>query len=79
MKFVPILACTLLPVLAMMGGLAMMFSVQFPPGAQAVVIGLGGVVFTAGLGGLSLVIALERSAMQAVRVRATRRVEDRRI
>lgn len=77
MKFAPILAYTLLPVLAMMGGLAMMFSVQFPPEVQAAVIGLGGAVFTAALGGLSLVMALEHASTQAVRVRATRRGEDR--
>ncbi|MEQ1607613.1 MAG: hypothetical protein ABL956_01365 [Hyphomonadaceae bacterium] len=77
MKFAPVPAYMLLLVLAMMGGLAMMFSVQFPPDMPAAVIGLSGVVFTAALGGRYLVMALERASMQAVRVRVTLRGEDR--
>lgn len=70
MKFTPILAYTLLPVLAMLGGLAMMFAGQLPPATQAAAIGAGGLVLIVALGGLSLFMALEHAALQAVRVKA---------
>ena len=59
MSLTPILAYTLLPVLALIGGLAMLFTAKAPLALQPALLGLGGVLLVLAFGSLSLAIALQ--------------------
>ena len=59
MPLTPILAYTLLPLLSLIGGLAMLFTAKAPFAMQPALLGLGGMLLVSALGGLSLTIALQ--------------------
>ena len=65
MSLTPILAFTLLPLLSLFGGLAMMFASQATIAMRPGLFGLGAVMLTVACGGLALTLA-----MQAVRAHA---------
>ena len=65
MSLTPILAYTLLPLLSLIGGLAMMFASQAPLAMAPGIFGLGAVMLVLACGGLALILA-----MQAVRAHA---------
>ena len=59
MSLTPILAYTLLPLLSLIGGLAMLFTAKAPLAMQPALLGFGGVLLVLALGSLSLAIALQ--------------------
>ena len=65
MSLTPILAFTLLPLLSLVGGLAMMFASQAPITMRPGLFGFGAVMLVVACGGLALTLA-----MQAVRAHA---------
>ena len=72
MSLTPILAYTLLPLLSIVGGLAMMFASKAPVAMQPMMIGAGGVLLILAFGGVSLVMALQAVRAQAKALRGDR-------
>ncbi len=60
-----ILAYTLLPLLSLTGGLAVMFVSKAPIAMQPAFIGFGGVMLVIAFGGLSLTMAMQAVCAQS--------------